>query len=79
MMSTVDFQHAIHTMEAVKAGCDVCRKANLRETMEDNRAVLKSSKRICKLCKFGSQRRSGPNYFRQKNLLNRVSLIHRNG
>jgi predicted dehydrogenase len=62
MMSTADFQHALHTIEAVKAGCDVYAEKPLAETMEDNRAVLKAVKASGKIVQIGSQRRSGPNY-----------------
>ena len=62
MMSTADFQHALHTIEAVKAGCDVYAEKPLAETMADNRAVLKAVKDSGKIVQIGSQRRSGPNY-----------------
>jgi predicted dehydrogenase len=39
-ISTADFQHAIHTIEAVKAGCDAYTEKPLAETMADARAVL---------------------------------------
>ncbi len=61
-MSTADFQHALHTIEAVKAGCDVYAEKPLSETMEDNRAVLKAVKDSGKIVQIGSQRRSGDNY-----------------
>ncbi|MEZ4904693.1 MAG: Gfo/Idh/MocA family oxidoreductase [Spirosomataceae bacterium] len=62
-MSTADFQHALHTIEAVKAGCDVYAEKPLAETMEDNRAVLKAVKASGKIVQIGSQRRSGANYW----------------
>lgn len=61
-MSTADFQHAIHTIEAVKAGCDVYAEKPLSETMADNRAVLKAVKDSKQIVQIGSQRRSGENY-----------------
>ncbi|MCU0327227.1 MAG: Gfo/Idh/MocA family oxidoreductase [Spirosomaceae bacterium] len=61
-ISTADFQHALHTIEAVKAGCDVYAEKPLAETMEDNRAVLKAVKQSGKIVQIGSQRRSGENY-----------------
>jgi predicted dehydrogenase len=61
-MSTADFQHAMHTVEAVKAGCDVYAEKPLAETMADNRAVLKAVKESGKIVQIGSQRRSGANY-----------------
>src|ERR1043165_4795056 len=42
MISTADFQHAWHTIEAVKAGRDTYTEKPLAETMEDARAVLKA-------------------------------------
>jgi len=62
-ISTADFQHAIHLIEAVKAGCDAYCEKPLAETMEDNRAVLKAVKESNKIVQIGSQRRSGTNYF----------------
>jgi predicted dehydrogenase len=62
-ISTADFQHALHTIEAVKAGCDTYSEKPLAETMEDNRAVLKAVKASGKIVQIGSQRRSGENYF----------------
>lgn len=61
-ISTADFQHAIHTIEAVKAGCDAYTEKPLAETMADNRAVLKAVKDSGKIVQIGSQRRSGANY-----------------
>ncbi len=62
-ISTADFQHAMHAIEAVKAGCDVYCEKPLAETMEDNRAVLKAVKESGKIVQIGSQRRSGANYW----------------
>ncbi|WP_428668435.1 Gfo/Idh/MocA family protein [Runella sp.] len=62
-LSTADFQHALHTVEAVKAGCDVYAEKPLAETMADNRAVLKAVKASGKIVQIGSQRRSGENYW----------------
>src|SRR6201996_1780378 len=62
MISTADFQHAWHTVEAVKAGRDTYTEKPLAETMEDNRAVLKAVRESGKIVQIGSQRRSGANY-----------------
>jgi predicted dehydrogenase len=62
MISTADFQHAWHTVEAVKAGRDTYTEKPLAETMEDNRAVLKAVKQSGRIVQIGSQRRSGANY-----------------
>lgn len=62
IISTADFQHALHTIEAVKAGKDVYIEKPFAETMEDNRAALKAVKASNKIVQVGSQRRSGNNY-----------------
>ncbi len=61
-ISTADFQHAIHTIEAIEAGCDAYTEKPLAETMADARAVLKSVKNSQRIVQIGSQRRSGENY-----------------
>ena len=61
-ISTADFQHAAHTVEAVKAGCDAYVEKPFAESMEDNRAALKAVNETGKIVQIGSQRRSGANY-----------------
>ncbi len=61
-ISTADFQHANHAIEAVKAGCDVYCEKPFAESMEDNRAALKAVKASDRIVQIGSQRRSGTNY-----------------
>src|SRR4051812_24506026 len=61
-MSTADFQHAYHTVEAVKAGKDVYSEKPSAETMEDARTMLKAVKESDRIVQIGSQRRSGANY-----------------
>ncbi|HKO79905.1 MAG TPA: Gfo/Idh/MocA family oxidoreductase [Chitinophagaceae bacterium] len=61
-ISTADFQHALHAIEAVKAGCDAYVEKPFAETMEDNRAALKAIKATDRIVQIGSQRRSGSNY-----------------
>jgi predicted dehydrogenase len=61
-ISTADFQHALHTIEAVKAGCDAYVEKPFAETMEDNRAAFKAVKESGRIIQIGSQRRSGANY-----------------
>jgi predicted dehydrogenase len=68
-ISTADFQHALHTIEAVKAGCDVYCEKPFAETMEDNRAALKAVKASSQIVQIGSQRRSGPNYMAAANFI----------
>ena len=61
-ISTADFQHALHAIEAVKAGCDAYVEKPFAETMDDNRAALKAIKATDRIVQIGSQRRSGTNY-----------------
>jgi predicted dehydrogenase len=62
IISTADFQHSLHLIEAVKAGCDTYVEKPFAETMEDNRAALKAVRETGKIVQVGSQRRSGSNY-----------------
>ncbi len=61
-ISTADFQHALHAIQAVEAGCDAYVEKPFAETMEDNRAAMKAIKASGKIVQIGSQRRSGANY-----------------
>ena len=62
IISTADFQHALHAIQAVEAGCDVYVEKPFAETMADNRAGLKKVRESDKIVQIGSQRRSGRNY-----------------
>jgi len=62
IISTADFQHALHTIDAVKAGCDAYVEKPFAETMADARAAFKAVKESNKIVQIGSQRRSGENY-----------------
>lgn len=62
IISTPDFQHALHTIEAVKAGCDAYVEKPFAETMDDAKAALKAVQESKKIVQIGSQRRSGENY-----------------
>ena len=62
IISTADFQHALHLIEAVKAGCDAYVEKPFAETMADNRAALAAVRETGKIVQVGSQRRSGANY-----------------
>lgn len=61
-ISTADFQHALHTIEAIKANCDVYAEKPFAETMDDNNAALAAVKASDRIVQIGSQRRSGSNY-----------------
>lgn len=62
IISTADFQHALHTIEAVKGGCDTYTEKPFAETMDDAIATLKAVRESNKIVQIGSQRRSGTNY-----------------
>jgi predicted dehydrogenase len=62
IISSPDFAHASHAIEAVKAKCDVYCEKPFAETMEDARATLKAVKASKQILQIGSQRRSGTNY-----------------
>lgn len=61
-VGTADFQHALHCIEAVKAGCDAYVEKPFAETMDDNKAALKAVRSSDRIIQIGSQRRSGANY-----------------
>ena len=62
IISTADFQHALHLAEAVRAGQDAYCEKPFAETMADAREALKAVKETGKIVQIGSQRRSTPNY-----------------
>jgi predicted dehydrogenase len=62
IIATADFQHALHTIEAVQAGCDAYVEKPFAETMADNRAALAAVRATDRIVQIGSQRRSGANY-----------------
>ena len=69
IISTADFQHALHGIEAVKAGCDAYIEKPFAESMDDNRAALKAIRESKKIIQIGSQRRSGANYHAAANFV----------
>ena len=62
IISTADFQHALHAKEAVEAGKDAYVEKPFAESMEDNREGLEAVEKSGKVIQIGSQRRSGLNY-----------------
>ncbi len=62
VVSTADFQHAYHTVEAMRAGQDVYAEKPLAHTMEHALLVRKVARETGKLLQVGTQRRSAPNY-----------------
>lgn len=64
IIATADFQHALHGVEAVRAGRDAYIEKPLANTMEDALAILRAVKETKKIVQIGTQRRSGLNYLR---------------
>lgn len=62
IISTADFQHALHGVEAISHGCDAYIEKPLAESIEDNRKILEAVKSSKSVVQIGSQRRSGANY-----------------
>lgn len=69
-ISTADFQHALHAMQAVNAGCDAYVEKPFAETMDDNRTAFKAIKATDRIVQIGSQRRSGTNYLAAYDFIN---------
>ena len=62
IISTADFQHALHTVQAANAKKDVYVEKPFAETMEDARLGKKAANEAGIVLQVGSQRRSGKNY-----------------
>jgi len=62
IISTADFQHALHCIQAVEAGCDAYVEKPFANTGEDARASLKAVQKSNRIVQIGTQRRSAPNY-----------------
>jgi predicted dehydrogenase len=62
MVGTADFQHALHGIEAVRAGRDAYVEKPMANTMEDARALKKAVEETKKIVQIGTQRRSSPKY-----------------
>ena len=62
IISTADFQHALHTVQAANAKKDAYVEKPFAETMADARVGLKAVKESGIVFQIGSQRRSGANY-----------------
>lgn len=62
VISTADFQHALHLVEAAKAGKDAYVEKPFAETMDDANAALDACGKAGIIVQIGSQRRSGANY-----------------
>lgn len=64
IIATADFQHALHGVEAVRAGRDAYVEKPLANTMADARAIRQAVKETGKIVQIGTQRRSEPVYQR---------------
>ncbi|HLN55905.1 MAG TPA: Gfo/Idh/MocA family oxidoreductase [Bacteroidales bacterium] len=70
IISTADFQHALHCKQAVEAGRDAYVEKPFAETMADARAARQAVEKSGKIVQIGSQRRSAPNYIAANEYLN---------
>lgn len=70
IISTADFQHALHCKEAVEAGRDAYVEKPFAESMADARAAREAVEKTGKIVQIGSQRRSAPNYIAANEYLN---------
>ncbi len=62
LIATADFQHALHGVEAVKAGRDAYVEKPTAHTMDDARKFREAVKSTGKIVQVGTQRRSTPSY-----------------
>ena len=62
IISTADFQHASHAIEAAENKKDAYVEKPFAETMTDARMALKAVRSSKQILQIGSQRRSGGNY-----------------
>lgn len=62
MISTADFQHAYHGVEAMRAGQDAYIEKPLAHTMESAIAIRDAVKGANRIVQIGTQRRSARNY-----------------
>jgi len=70
IISTADFQHALHCAEAVEAGRDAYVEKPFAEIMADARVALKAVQTTGKIVQIGSQRRSAANYIAANEYIN---------
>jgi predicted dehydrogenase len=64
IIATADFQHALHGVEAVRAGRHAYVEKPLANTMSDAKAILEAVQETKKVVQIGTQRRSGASYMR---------------
>jgi predicted dehydrogenase len=66
MISTADFQHAMHGVEAMAANQDAYIEKPLANTLADAKAIRDAVRKAGRVVQIGTQRRSSPKY-RQAN------------
>lgn len=69
IISTADFQHALHCIQAVEADCDAYVEKPFANRMKDARAALKTVEASGKIVQVGTQRRSAQNYIQANNFI----------
>jgi predicted dehydrogenase len=69
IIATADHQHALHAVEAVRAGRDAYVEKPLANKMADAHAVLKAVKETKRVVQIGTQRRSAGNTIRAKEFI----------
>jgi predicted dehydrogenase len=62
IIGTADFQHALHGVEAVRAGRDAYVEKPLANTMDDARAIRRAVQETKRVVQIGTQRRSTTKY-----------------
>ncbi len=62
IVATADFQHALHGVEALRAGRDAYVEKPMANTMADAKALRKAVQETGKIVQIGTQRRSSPKY-----------------
>lgn len=70
LVATADFQHAMHGVEAVRAGRDAYVEKPMANTMADARALRKAVHETGRIVQIGSQRRSTPVYQQAHDFIN---------
>src|SRR6476619_6354788 len=70
LIATADFQHALHGVEAVRAGRDAYVEKPMANTMADAKALRQAVKETGKIVQIGSQRRSSEKYQRAYEFIN---------
>ena len=76
IISTADFQHALHCIQGVNAGKDVYVEKPFANTMADARDALKVVSNSKKIVQVGTQRRSASNYIQADRFIRSGHFSH---